>query len=73
MDELITNQSDLRRRGFQALCSALGWVNAVRFLHQYESGVGNYTDERRELLPSWDAATLARLACESTGATKRTA
>ena len=31
MHKLITNPSELRDRGFQALTEALGWVNAVRF------------------------------------------
>ena len=60
MDTLITNQSELRHRGFQALVEALGWVNAVRFLRQYDPGSGNYTEERRTLLPDWDASTLVR-------------
>jgi len=60
MDTLITNQSELRHRGFRALTEALGWVNAVRFLRQYEPGAGNYTEERRALLPDWDAETLVR-------------
>ena len=60
MDTLITNQSELRHRGFQALTEALGWVNAVRFLRQYDPGSGDYTEERRTLLPEWDAATLVR-------------
>ena len=60
MDTLITNQSELRHRGFQALTEALGWVNAVRFLRQYDPGSGNYTEERKTLLPDWDAATLVR-------------
>jgi hypothetical protein len=60
VDTLITNQSELRHRGFQALTEALGWVNAVRFLRQYDPGSGNYTEERRTLLPDWDASTLVR-------------
>jgi hypothetical protein len=61
---LITNQSELRNRGFRALVEALGWVNAVRFLRQYDPGSGNYTEERRELLPDWDASTLLQQAKE---------
>lgn len=60
MDKLITNQSELRTRGFQALTEALGWVNAVRFLRQYDPGLGNYTEERKTLLPDWDASTLVQ-------------
>lgn len=58
METLIVSQSELRNRGFQALAAALGWVNAVRFLRQYDPGVGDYTEERRTLLPEWDAETL---------------
>ena len=58
MEALITNQSELRNRGFRALVEALGWANAVRFLRQYDPGSGNYTEERRTLLPDWDASTL---------------
>ncbi len=64
MEALITNQSELRNRGFRALVEALGWANAVRFLRQYDPGSGNYTEERRTLLPDWDAATLIQKANE---------
>jgi hypothetical protein len=60
--ELITNQSELRSRGFRALAEALGWANAVRFLRQYDPGAGDYTEERRTLLPDWDANTLIQKA-----------
>jgi len=60
MDTLITNQSELRDRGFRALTEALGWVNAVRFLRQYDPGSGNYTQERETLLPALDASTLVQ-------------
>jgi hypothetical protein len=51
VEQLITNHSELRERGFRALSDALGWVNAVRFLREYDSGSGNYTEERATLLP----------------------
>lgn len=57
MANLITNPSELRNRGFQALTEALGWVNAVRFLRLYDPGSGNYTEERKTLLPDWDGLT----------------
>jgi hypothetical protein len=62
MDTLITNLSELRHRGFQALTEALSWVNAVRFVRQYDPGSGNYTEERKTLLPDWDASTLVQQA-----------
>lgn len=64
METLITNQSELRNRGFRAFVEALGWANAVRFLRQYDPGAGNYTEERRTLLPDWDASTLLQKARE---------
>jgi hypothetical protein len=51
----------------RALAEALGWANAVRFLRQYDPGAGNYTEERRLLLPDWDASTLLQKAKELPG------
>ena len=65
MEDLGANPVELRIRGFKALVEALGWVNAVRFLRQYEPGVGNYTAERDDILPNWDATTLVRKAREA--------
>ncbi len=53
---------ELREQGFVALVSGLGWANAVRFLQQYERGRGDYSRERDQLLPSWDADALVRKA-----------
>jgi hypothetical protein len=64
MEALITSPSELRSRGFRALAEALGWANAVRFLRQYDPGSGDYTEERRTLLPDWDATTLIQKAKE---------
>jgi hypothetical protein len=62
MDDLAANPSELRARGFKVLVDALGWANAVRFLRQFEPGMGNYTEERDAILPEWDAPTLVRKA-----------
>lgn len=63
---LIANPEELRRRGFAALVDSLGWVNAVRFIQQYETGQGDYTRERDQLIPAdWDAATIVRKAQEA--------
>jgi hypothetical protein len=58
MNAVLTNPVELRRQGFAALVTALGWVNAVRFLQQYETSNLDYTRERELFLPSWDAETL---------------
>jgi hypothetical protein len=64
MTPTITDPVELRRRGFDALVAALGWVNAVRFIQQYEASRGDYTRERETLLPDWDVETLVHKARE---------
>ncbi len=41
----------IRTIGMEALLRELGPVGMIRFIQQYETGRGNYTDERRKLLP----------------------
>lgn len=41
---------EIRSRGIEALTQALGFVGMVRFLHQFDSGSGNYTKEREQWL-----------------------
>ena len=62
----ITNPNELRQRGFEALVASLGWTNAVRFLQQYETSHLNYTKERDQILPDWDAETMIGKARELT-------
>ena len=62
MSESILNPVDLRTRGFEALVKALGWLDAVRFIQQFDLGHGNYTEERRDFLPDWDVETLVHRA-----------
>jgi hypothetical protein len=42
----------LREQGFAVLVRELGAANALRFLHLYQPGVGNYTTEREQWLGS---------------------
>ena len=58
MSAILLDPVELRRQGFEALVQALGWVNAVRFLQQYETSRLDYTRERDQILPTWDAQTL---------------
>jgi len=51
---------ELRSRGFEALAQSLGWVNAVRFIHQYERSGNNYTSEREVLLPQLSGEELVK-------------
>ena len=41
---------ELQRKGFQALVNSFGIVDAIRFIHQYDSGSGDYTQERHQWL-----------------------
>lgn len=56
----ITNPAELRRRGVEVLVRELGYANAMRFLLQYESGQGDYTHDRQQILRSWTSAELAK-------------
>ena len=42
----------LREKGFAVLVRELGPANALRFLHLYQPGAGNYTTERDQWLGS---------------------
>ena len=43
---VVLDPVELRTRGFEALVQSLGWVNAVRFIQEYEPSRHNYTLER---------------------------
>jgi hypothetical protein len=60
MTHLLLDPAELRLRGFDALVDALGWVNAVRFVQQYETSRLDYTAERDRILPEWDREELLR-------------
>jgi hypothetical protein len=62
MSQALLEPAELRRRGFESLVASLGWVNAVRFIQQYEQSAHDYVKERGQILPDLDAVTLARLA-----------
>jgi len=55
-----SNPAELRRRGLEILVRELGYVNAMRFLLQYETGQGDYTRDRPQFLPSWTPDDLVR-------------
>jgi hypothetical protein len=42
--------NELTRKGFKFLVNNLGYVDAVRFIHQFDNGNGDYTQERHEWL-----------------------
>jgi hypothetical protein len=44
----VNNPKEVREAGLEALSLALGPVGMVRFLQQYENGLGDYTKEKYE-------------------------
>lgn len=48
----LTNPAELRKRGLEVLVRELGFVDAMRFMLQFESGRGDYTKERDSLFPA---------------------
>jgi hypothetical protein len=43
----------IRSAGLRALRRELGPADMVRFLHQYETGSGDYTEDRRQWRDQW--------------------
>ncbi|MFM7448889.1 MAG: hypothetical protein ACKO24_09855 [Leptolyngbyaceae cyanobacterium] len=48
----MTTPIELNRKAFRALIEALGYVDAIRFLKQFDEGSGDYTKERHQWLDS---------------------
>ncbi|NER99146.1 MAG: hypothetical protein F6J86_35875 [Symploca sp. SIO1B1] len=46
----MEKQYRLNQKGFEALVVALVYVDAVRFIKQFDSGTGNYTKDRHQWL-----------------------
>lgn len=63
----LTNPAELRRRGLEVLVDQLGYVDAMRFLLQYETGHGDYTRERDQFLPAWTTEEIIDRADEIAG------
>jgi hypothetical protein len=51
---MVMNLREIRKKGIEALSNALGPVGMVRFLHQFESWSGDYTEERNQWLEKYD-------------------
>ncbi|HEX3034875.1 MAG TPA: hypothetical protein VHT73_07030 [Thermodesulfobacteriota bacterium] len=48
----------IRKLGLEALARALGPIGMVRFLQQFETGMGDYTKERAQWLENIDVKTI---------------
>ena len=51
---------EIRTIGFEALIRELGPAGAIRFIQQYETGQGNYTRDRKKLLPKKSVHEIGR-------------
>ncbi|MCK6559498.1 hypothetical protein HUU39_20365 [candidate division KSB1 bacterium] len=41
--------TEITHTAIQVLCKEIGVVNTIRFINQFSTGHGNYTEERRQL------------------------
>lgn len=44
---------ELNQKGFEALIAALGYADAVRFIKQFDTGTGDYTNDRHRWLDAF--------------------
>jgi len=54
------NPPDIRKQGFEALAKKLGPLGMVRFLQQFETGFGDYTEDRKKWLPESDVKSIVK-------------
>ena len=59
MNALKMTANQIHELGIEALLNKLGPVGTIRFLHQYETGKGNYSVDRQQWLTMPDVETLA--------------
>ena len=59
IDTATATLDEIRRAGVEALRRELGVVGMVRFLQQYETGTGNYTEERQQIVGKAGVRALA--------------
>ena len=44
--------TEITHEAIQVLCKEIGVVNTIRFINQFTTGYGNYTEERERLFGS---------------------
>jgi hypothetical protein len=62
MNNIVRDLGAIRRMGIEALTEKLGPVGMVEFIRQFDSGYGDYTKERQELLEGIDIETILKQA-----------
>jgi hypothetical protein len=50
MNTQTMTQQEIRVKGMEILCRHMGLIGMIRFLQQTETGYGDYTKDRYELL-----------------------
>lgn len=60
MNAFIMTDEQILELGFEALVDKLGPVGMIRFIHQFEAGTGNFTEDRRQWVGMSDVETLAK-------------
>ena len=60
MKEHLMTDEQILELGFKALVDKLGPVGMVRFIHQFRTGTGDYTEERQQWVGKSDVETLAK-------------
>jgi hypothetical protein len=50
----------IKQIGLQVLTKELGPVGMIRFLQQFETGIGDYSEERHEWLDTYDMEHLIK-------------
>ncbi|HEX2093336.1 MAG TPA: hypothetical protein VHG28_13095 [Longimicrobiaceae bacterium] len=59
IDTATATLEEIRRAGVEALRRELGVVGMVRFLQQFETGTGDYTEERQQFVGKAGVRALA--------------
>jgi hypothetical protein len=59
IDTATATLEEIRRAGVEALRRELGVVGMVRFLQQFETGNGDYTEERQQFVEDLGVRALA--------------
>jgi hypothetical protein len=62
MNNIVRDLGTIRRMGIEALTEKLGPVGMVEFIRQFDSGYGDYTKERQEILEGIDIETILKQA-----------
>jgi hypothetical protein len=57
---MMGDSAELYGRGLEILIRELGYVDAMRFILQYDTGQGDYTKERHQFLPDWTVEEFVR-------------